>query len=257
ADVAALSAICRARGVLLAVDNSLLTPVLQRPLELGADLVVHSATKSIGGHGDVMAGAVVTDDAELRERLAFHLNAEGTGLAPFDSWLLLRGLKTLALRVERQCASATRVAGHLAGHPAVERVYFPALADERQRAVHERQARGPGCVVSFTTGDAERSRRLVESLRLFSIAVSFGAVGSSVSLPCRMSHASIPAELRDRLAPPEDLVRLSIGIEDPQDLIDDLEQALVEAVAAERKTNGSVRLALVRPRTEAAEPPAP
>lgn len=235
ADVAALAALCKRRGVLLAVDNSLLTPVLQRPLELGADVVVHSATKSIGGHGDVMAGVVVVRDEELRDRLAFHQNAEGSGLAPFDSWLLLRGLKTLALRVERQCATATRVADHLARHPVVERVYFPSLADERQRAVHERQARGPGCVVSFTTGDAERSRQLVESLRLFSIAVSFGAVGSSVSLPCRMSHASIPPELRGRLAPPENLVRLSIGIEDPQDLLDDLEQALMSVSSVDSR----------------------
>jgi cystathionine beta-lyase len=226
ADVAALARACRARDVLLAVDNTLLSPVLQRPLELGADVVVHSATKSIGGHGDVIAGAIVTDREDLRDALAFHQNAEGSGLAPFDSWLLLRGLKTLALRVERQCATATRVAGLLATHPAVERVFYPALAVERSRAVHERQARGFGPVVSFATGDPERSRRIVESLALFTIAVSFGAVGSSVSLPCRMSHASIPTELRSRLAPPADLVRLSLGIEDPDDLLDDLARAL-------------------------------
>jgi cystathionine beta-lyase len=226
ADLARLAEIAHRRDVLLAVDNSLLSPCLQRPLDLGADLVIHSATKFLCGHGDVSAGAVVTDDAALHERLAFHLNAEGTGLAPFDSWLLLRGMKTLALRVERQCATAARIADFLAAHHQVEKVLFPALAPPAIREIHERQASGPGSVVSFTTGDPELSRRIVESARLFAIAVSFGAVGSSISLPCRMSHASIPDELRGRLGPPPDLIRLSVGIEDADDLIADLERAL-------------------------------
>jgi cystathionine beta-lyase len=226
ADLERLAGIAHAQGALLAVDNSLLSPCLQRPLALGADLVIHSATKLLCGHGDVCAGAVVTDSEDLHERLAFHLNAEGTGLAPFDSWLLLRGMKTLALRVERQCATATRIAEFLAGHHQVEKVYFPTLASPCARAVHERQAKGPGPVVSFTTGDPETSRRVVESTRLFAIAVSFGSVGSSISLPCRMSHASIPQELRGRLGPPQDLVRLSVGIEDAEDLIGDLKAAL-------------------------------
>jgi cystathionine beta-lyase len=226
ADLARLAEIAHARGVLLAVDNSLLSPCLQRPLALGADLVIHSATKFLCGHGDVSAGAVVTDDAALHERLAFHLNAEGTGLAPFDSWLLLRGMRTLALRVERQCATASRVADFLAGHGQVGKVFFPTLAPPEIRGIHERQASGPGSVVSFTTGDPERSKRIVEAARFFSIAVSFGSVGSSISLPCRMSHASIPAELRGRLGPPTDLIRLSVGIEDADDLIADLERAL-------------------------------
>jgi cystathionine beta-lyase len=226
ADLARLAEIAHARGVLLAVDNSLLSPCLQRPLALGADLVIHSATKFLCGHGDVSAGAVVTDDPLLHERLAFHLNAEGTGLAPFDSWLLLRGMRTLALRVERQCATATRIAAFLAGHTRVEKVFFPTLAPPEIREIHERQASGPGSVVSFTTGDPERSKRIVEAARLFSIAVSFGSVGSSISLPCRMSHASIPAELRGRLGPPADLIRLAVGIEDADDLIADLERAL-------------------------------
>lgn len=209
ADVERLSALCRRRGVRLAVDNSLLSPVLQRPLELGAHLVVHSATKLLSGHGDVLAGAVVTDDPQLAEAIAFHQNAEGSGLGPFDAWLLLRGMKTLALRVERQAASAARIAAWLRAQPGVLRVHGCA-----------------GPLVCFSTGDEVRSRRCVESLRLFSIAVSFGAVGASVSLPCRMSHASIPIELSERLMPPPDLVRLSIGIEDPDDLIADLAQAL-------------------------------
>ena len=209
-DLGRLAALVRRRGVLLAVDNSLLSPVLQQPLALGAHLVVHSATKALCGHGDVLAGAVVTDAPELHERIAFHLNAEGAGLAPFDSWLLLRGMKTLCLRMERQQATARQVAAFLIAHPETCQVFYPGL----------------GPVVSFTTGDPERSRRLVEAARLFTIAVSFGSVTSSISLPCRMSHASVPAELRDRLAPPPDLVRLSIGIEDPDDLLDDLQQML-------------------------------
>lgn len=214
ADIERLAALVRPRGILLAVDNSLLSPCLQRPLALGADLVVHSATKFLCGHGDVCAGAVVTDDPGLHARLAFHLNAEGTGLAPFESWLLLRGMKTLALRVERQSATAAKIADFLREHPGVQEVYYPGL----------------GAVISFTTGDPDLSRRTAEAMRLFTIAVSFGSVGSSVSLPCRMSHASVPPELRDRLGPPPDLVRLSIGIEDLDDLTADLTQALAQAL---------------------------
>lgn len=230
-DLERVAGIARRRGVLLAVDNSLLSPCLQRPLALGAHLVIHSATKALCGHGDVMAGAVATDDPALHEEIAFHLNAEGSGLAPFDSWLLLRGMKTLALRVERQCASAQRVAEHLASRPEIRNVFHPGLPGAPGREVHERQARGPGPVVSFTTGDPDLSRRIVEAVRLFTIAVSFGAVGSSISLPCRMSHASIPAELRHRLAPPPDLVRLSVGIEDLDDLLADLGQAVEKAAS--------------------------
>jgi cysteine-S-conjugate beta-lyase len=233
ADVARLAALVRPRGVLLAVDNSLLSPCLQRPLALGADLVVHSATKFLCGHGDVCAGAVVTDDPDLHARLAFHLNAEGTGLAPFESWLLLRGMKTLALRVERQSATATKIAGFLREHPAIREVFYP----------------GMGAVISFTTGDPELSKRIAEAARLFTIAVSFGSVGSSISLPCRMSHASVPPELRERLGPPPDLVRLSIGIEDVDDLTADLTQALAQAL----ETASSTR----RPPSERRRSPAP
>jgi cysteine-S-conjugate beta-lyase len=234
ADLERLSGIVHRRGVLLAVDNSLLSPCLQKPLSLGADLVIHSATKSLCGHGDVCAGAVVTHDADLHQCLAFHLNAEGTGLAPFESWLLLRGMKTLSLRVERQCANATRIADFLHAHPRVRSVFYPALAPLPARAIHERQASGPGSVLSFTTGDPELSKRIVEGTRLFTIAVSFGSVGSSISLPCRMSHASIPSQLRGCLGPPPDLVRLSVGIEDADDLIADLERAIEKAVEEER-----------------------
>lgn len=231
-DLERVAAIAHHRSVLFAVDNSLLSPVLQRPLALGADLVIHSATKALCGHGDVTAGAVVTGDPDLHREMAFHLNAEGSGLAPFDSWLLLRGMKTLSLRIERQCASARRIAEFLAAHAAVREVCFPGLPGTRGREIHERQATGPGPVVSFTTGDPDLSRRIVEAARLFSITVSFGSVGSSISLPCRMSHASIPPELRGRLAPPPDLVRLSVGIEDVDDLLADLAQAIEVSAAA-------------------------
>lgn len=225
ADVRALAGLAREAGALLAVDNSMLSPCLQRPLQLGADVVIHSATKFLGGHSDVTAGALVTDDEELHRRLAFQQNAEGSGLSPFESWLLLRGIKTLSLRVERQCSTALRVAEFLAARPEVARVYYPGLESHAGRDVHRRQARGDGAVLSFTTGDAELSRRIVESVRLFDIAVSFGSVHSSISLPCHMSHASIPASARARLAPPPDLVRVSVGIEDAEDLLADLEQA--------------------------------
>jgi cysteine-S-conjugate beta-lyase len=228
-DLRALAKVARESGALFAVDNSMLSPCLQKPLALGADLVVHSATKFLCGHGDVTAGVVVTNDEDVHRRIAFHQNAEGAGLAPFDSWLLLRGVKTLALRVERQTASARKVAEFLAGHSAVGRVYYPGFHDHPGHAVHRAQATGDGAVLSFATGDAEFSKRLAEATELFSLAVSFGAVGSSISVPCGMSHASVPESLRERLAPPPDLVRLSVGIEDVDDLIDDLSRAFALA----------------------------
>ena len=231
-DVAALAAAAHERGALLAVDNSLLSPALQRPLALGADLVVSSTTKFLGGHSDSTGGVVAVDDGELAGELAFQQNAEGTALSPFDSWLLLRGLKTLPLRVERQCRTAALLAARLAAHPLVERVYYPGLPAHPGHLLHRRQASGDGAVLSFTTGDARRSRLVVSAVRHFDLAVSFGSVASAISLPCTMSHASVPAALRARLAPREDLVRLSIGIEDPGDLWSDLERALAGAAVA-------------------------
>ena len=231
-DIRGLAQLARGAGVLLAVDNSMLSPVLQQPLTLGADIVVHSATKFLCGHSDVMAGAVITKDAALHEQIAFQQNAEGASLSPFESWLLLRGIKTLALRVERQNDSARKVAQFLELHPAVKKVYFPGFKNHPGHEVHRSQSEGDGAVVSFTTGDARLSARLVEATRVFAIAVSFGSVGSTISLPNSMSHSSIPSELKGRLAPPADLVRLSVGIEDIDDLIDDLDHAFL--VAAQR-----------------------
>jgi cystathionine beta-lyase len=228
-DIRGLAAIARTHRVLLAVDNSMLSPCHQRPLTLGADLVLHSATKFLCGHSDVMAGAVITSDLALHERIAFQQNAEGAGLSPFESWLLLRGIKTLAIRVERQNKTALKVAQFLDSSGKVEQVYHPGLMNHPGREIHRSQSDGDGAVVTFTTGDKEFSKRIVESTKLFTIAVSFGAVGSTISLPCRMSHASIPETLRDRLAPPADLVRLSVGIEDENDLIEDLHRAFTLA----------------------------
>jgi len=226
-DIRALSLIARDAGALLAVDNSMLSPVFQRPLNLGADIVIHSATKFLCGHSDVTAGAIITNDRSVHESISFQQNAEGAGLSPFESWLLLRGLKTLALRVERQNKSAQRVAEFLESHSSVARVFYPGLVSNEGHKIHRQQSEGDGAVVSFTTDDPDFSVRLVEATRLFKIAVSFGSVGSTISLPCRMSHASIPLALRDRIGPPADLVRLSVGIEDVDDLIDDLSRALV------------------------------
>ena len=231
-DIRGLSQVASAANVLFAVDNSILSPVLQRPLDLGADVVIHSATKSLCGHSDVTAGALITNDPSLHEQIAFQQNAEGAGLSPFESWLLLRGLKTLAIRVKQQNESANKVAEFLETQPRIKKVYYPGLKDHPGHEVHRGQAQGDGSVISFTTGDPEMSAKLVEATKLFAIAVSFGSVGSSISLPYRMSHASIPSVLKRRLAPPEDLVRLSVGIEDADDLVEDLTQALSCAKAS-------------------------
>ena len=224
-DIRTLASVARDAGSFLAVDNSMLSPVFQQPLTLGADIVVHSATKFLCGHSDVTAGALITNNPTLHQQIAFQQNAEGAGLSPFESWLLLRGLKTLAVRVERQNASAQKIARFLKTRAGVTQVFYPGLEDHPGREIHNKQASGNGAVISFTTGDEKLSAQIVETTRLFKIAVSFGSVGSTISLPCRMSHASIPSALRDRLAPPRDLVRLSVGIEDVDDLILDLERA--------------------------------
>ncbi len=225
-DIAALARVAHERGALLAVDGTMMSPYWQRPLSLGADLVVHSATKLLGGHGDLTAGAVVTRDPEVAGRLAFAHNAEGVALGPFDSWLLLRGMKTMAVRLDRQQENARRIAGVLAGRADVRGVRYPGLATHSGHALHRAQSTGDGCVLSFETGSLARSVRVVEALELFTISVSLGSVASQVSIPSRFSHKSIPAELRSRLGLPDDLVRLSIGIEDVRDLEEDLARAL-------------------------------
>jgi len=225
-DIDAVSEIAHSKGAMVCVDNTFATPYLQQPLHLGADVVVHSATKYLGGHSDVVGGALMTNDSELEKRLRFHQNAVGAVPSPFDCWLLLRGVKTLALRVERQSENAVEVARALSRHPAVQRVYYPGLDGNPQHALAARQMRMFGGMVSFEVADEATAFRVLERLRIFALAESLGAVESLAEHPARMTHASIPAEERKRAGVGDGLIRLSIGVEDAADLIADLEQAL-------------------------------
>ena len=225
-DIAGLAQVAHQHNALLCVDNTMLSPYLQNPLTLGADIVIHSATKFLCGHSDVIAGAVVVGDEQLAEDLYLIQNGEGAVLGPFDCYLLLRGIKTLGVRLERQQENAAQIAQFLTGHSGVKRVYYPSLLEKKSFGIHVRQARGNGAVVSFETGSIETSRQVVESLKLFPITVSFGGLQSSVSLPGRMSHASVPPQVASQRQLPVDLIRLSVGIEDADDLIADLSEAL-------------------------------
>ncbi|KAF2242867.1 cystathionine beta-lyase-like protein [Trematosphaeria pertusa] len=216
-------------SALVAVDNTMLSPLLQNPLDLGADIVYESGTKYLSGHHDLMAGVIAINDPALGDRLYFTINASGCGLSPFDSWLLLRGIKTLGVRMEKQQANAQRIAEYLESHGF--KVRYPGLKSHPQYDLHWSMARGAGAVLSFETGDVHVSERIVESARLWAISVSFGCVNSLISMPCRMSHASIDEKTRRERNMPEDIIRLCVGIEDPEDLIDDLRTALVQAGA--------------------------
>src|ERR1700760_2150890 len=229
-------------SALVAVDNTMLSPLLQNPLDLGADIHYESGTKYLSGHHDLMAGVIAVNDAELGERLYFSINASGCGLSPFDSWLLLRGIRTLAVRMDKQQANAERIAAFLEGLGF--RTRYPGLKSHPQHELHTSLARGAGAVLSFETGDVLVSERVVESARLWAISVSFGCVNSLISMPCRMSHASIDPQTRAERSMPEDIVRLCVGIEDITDLIDDLSQALVRAGAVRLTENGFVALDL-------------
>ncbi|CAO3682053.1 hypothetical protein G6F70_000526 [Rhizopus microsporus] len=223
----------RCPNALVVVDNTMMSPYLQRPLELGADISYHSGTKYLSGHHDLMAGVIGCKTASIADELYYVINATGCGLGPFDSWLLLRGVKTLAVRMDRQQSSCIRIAEYL--ESLGFKVHFPGLRSHPQYELHQSQSSGPGAVLSFETGDIGLSERIVEATKLWSISVSFGCVNSLISMPCRMSHASIPAHIRAERALPEDLIRLCVGIEDPDDLIEDLEQALFIAGGLPRK----------------------
>ncbi|KAJ8433145.1 hypothetical protein Cgig2_007109 [Carnegiea gigantea] len=225
-DIRKISEIAHAQGALVLVDNSIMSPVLSRPLELGADIVMHSATKFIAGHSDVMAGVLAVKGESLAKDLYFLQNAEGSGLAPFDCWICLRGIKTMALRVEKQQDNAQKIAEFLSTHPRVKKVNYAGLPDHPGRSLHYSQAKGAGSVLSFLTGSVALSKHVVETTKYFSITVSFGSVKSLISMPCFMSHASIPAAVREARGLTEDLVRISVGIEDVNDLIADLDHAL-------------------------------
>ncbi|SLM40781.1 cystathionine beta-lyase [Lasallia pustulata] len=221
---------------LVAVDNTMLSPLLQNPLDLGADIVYESGTKYLSGHHDLMAGVLAVNDSKLGDKLYFTINATGCGLAPFDSWLLLRGIKTLKVRLEQQQSNAQRIAEFLEAHGF--RVRYPGLKSHPQHALHNSMARGAGAVLSFETGDVTVSERVVEAARLWAISVSFGCVNSLISMPCRMSHASIDQKTRKERKMPEDIIRLCVGIEDCDDLIDDLSRALVQAGAVNVTLDG-------------------
>jgi len=226
-DVAALAKTCRARGVRLVVDNTFASPVLQRPLALGADVVMHSATKYLNGHSDVVGGLVATSDEPFAERLRFLQNAIGAVPSPFDSYLVLRGLKTLGLRVRAQAASAETIARRLAEHRSVERVYYPGLASHPGHALAKRQMSAFGGMISFVVrGGLAAARTVLERLEIFACAESLGGVESLAEHPAIMTHASVPPEARAALGIDDGLVRLSIGCEDTQDLWRDLERAL-------------------------------
>lgn len=233
ADLRAIAALCRERGILCAADNTFASPWVQRPLELGFDLVVHSTTKYLNGHSDVIGGvAVVGHDlrlAPVRERLGFLQNAVGAIAGPFDSFLALRGLKTLALRMERHCDNALALAQWLQAQPQVARVHYPGLASHPQHGLAQRQMHGFGGMISMelNTGLAG-ARRFLESVRVFSLAESLGGVESLIEHPAIMTHASVPAETRARLGIGDALVRLSVGVEAVEDLREDLRQALTK-----------------------------
>ena len=228
-DIQAAAAIARRHGLLLCVDNSTMSPYLQNPLDLGADIALHSATKFLCGHSDVTGGVLVVKDAKLAEDLSFLQNAEGTALGPFDCFLLLRGLKTLKVRMDAQQRNARRVADFLASHASAKEIFYPGDPHHPGHAVHQAQARGGGAVLSFTAHTAAAAKAIAEGSRLFRISVSFGSVSSTICVPLKMSHASVPAEILAHRPIPDSLLRLSVGIEDPDDLIDDLRHSLDQA----------------------------
>jgi cystathionine gamma-synthase len=222
-DVERVAAVAREAGARCVVDNTFATPYLQRPLELGADTVVHSVTKYLGGHSDLVGGAIVTSDEELGERLAFLQNAVGAVPGPMDCYLALRGIKTLAVRMEAHCAGAERIASFLAGHPRVTRVHYPGLPAHPGHGVAARQMRRFGGMVSFEVGSAEDAIAVVERTELFFLAESLGGVESLIEVPGPMTHASVAGS---PLEVPDTLIRVSVGIEHPDDLVADLERAL-------------------------------
>jgi cystathionine gamma-synthase len=224
ADIAGLAGIAHDAGARLVVDNTFASPYLQRPIELGADVVVHSTTKYLGGHSDVVGGALISAGAELGDELAFHQNAMGAVAGPFDAWLVLRGIKTLGVRMDRHCSNAERIVEFLVGHPAVDRVLYPGLPSHPGHEIAARQMSGYGGMVSFTVrGGEETALKVCGLVSVFTLGESLGGVESLIEHPARMTHASVAGS---PLEVPDDLIRLSVGIENVEDLIDDLTSAL-------------------------------
>jgi cystathionine beta-lyase/cystathionine gamma-synthase len=225
-DIAAVAAIAHERNIPVAVDNTFMSPYLQQPLSLGADIVIHSTTKYLNGHSDGIGGAVILTDSDLAERLKFIQNAAGAVLGPMDSWLVLRGVKTLAVRMREHSNNGVAVAQYLADHPKVKKVHYPGLPSHAQHELGRRQMKAFGGMLSFETGSLENARSVLKSVRLCSLAESLGGVETLISHPATMTHASVPPEERNRIGITDGLVRVSVGIEDVDDIIADLDQAL-------------------------------
>jgi len=225
-DIALAARLAHDRRIPLAVDNTFMSPYFQRPLELGADIVIHSTTKYLNGHSDGVGGAVILNDPELAARLKFVQNAAGAILGPLDSWLVLRGVKTLAVRMRQHNENGMAIASFLANHPKIQKVHYPGLPSHPQHELAKKQMHGFGGMLSFETGSAENARTVLNSVRLCSLAESLGGVETLISHPATMTHASVPAEERQRLGITDGLVRISVGIEDVEDIIADLDEAL-------------------------------
>jgi cystathionine beta-lyase/cystathionine gamma-synthase len=225
-DIAAAAALARSRGIRLVVDNTFASPCVQRPIELGADMVIHSTTKYLNGHSDSVGGVVIATRDDDIEWLRFIQNAAGAIMGPFDAWLVLRGTKTLAVRMAQHNANAMALAGFLSTHPKVHRVLYPGLPDHPQHALAKRQMRGFGGMLTFDVGSFEAARDVCNRVKLMALAESLGGVETLICHPATMTHASVPAERRAAIGLTDSLVRISTGIEDPADLIDDLRQAL-------------------------------
>ncbi|WP_058308317.1 bifunctional cystathionine gamma-lyase/homocysteine desulfhydrase [Gracilibacillus massiliensis] len=225
-DLKKMKEIADKHNLLLVVDNTFATPYLQTPLDLGADIVLHSATKYIGGHSDVVAGLVVVKDDQLAEDIHFIQNSVGAVLGPQDAWLLMRGIKTLGLRMEAIEKNANKIASYLDQHKAVEKVYYPGLANHSGHDITNQQAQGFGGMIAFDVGSGEKADHVLSKVDFFTLAESLGAVESLISIPARMTHASIPKDRREELGITDGLIRLSIGIEDVDDLIEDLSKGL-------------------------------
>lgn len=227
-DIAAVSSLAKSNDILLAVDNTFATPYLQRPLDLGADIVMHSVTKYLGGHSDVVMGALVVRDKKLADEIYRIQNSSGGVTAPMDSFLVLRGIKTLHVRMQRHCENGEQIAQFLSTHPKVDKVYWPGLADHPNHEVAKKQMDGFGGMISFTLvgNNLEDAKRIASSTELFSLAESLGGVESLIGHPATMTHAAIPKEEREKSGVVDSLIRLSVGIEDAEDLINDLKEAL-------------------------------
>lgn len=225
-DLAAVSELAHSRGAVVVCDNTFMSPYFQRPMEFGVDIVVHSTTKYLNGHSDSVGGFVALNDSKNAEWIQFVQNGIGAILSPFDSFLVLRGTKTLAVRMEAHDKNGRIVANFLAEHPKVQQVYYPGLTSHPQHELAKRQQSGFGGMVSFETGSLENAKKVLESVKLCTLGESLGGVESLISHPATMTHASVPAETRSKLGITNGLVRISVGIEDVEDILEDLDQAL-------------------------------